>query len=400
MTTSEFCNLLAEVDNDLKLQKNHSGSARIRKTKQPIKEKLADLSCSDLEDLLSDTDLSSTEAGSAKQKSSFNHLGSLKHIYPNGWLPVLESAEVKPGSFEKTIIMGRDVIVTRSMDGQQVKVLSAYCSHIGAHLGVGGAVVTLNGELCIKCPFHGWTYRFSDGSCVDIPYQRATNEARIPKQAHLESWITEEQDNFIYIWHHIDNIAPTWQLESMPQISKLDWQLACRSVHTLNADVRDMHENGGDINHFQSIHEDFALFGTRWEKFFPKRLFENIVSHQWNPSWYPIMEENGSMSHKAVTKVDAYTVLLGKRYLKVEVSARQIGPARVNLLYNSLYTGKGMLVMHAVPIGGRRTKLVQHVYISHTSLLSSIRAKIFLFGELTQVGFVVGWITTRILRKI
>lgn len=45
-------------------------------------------------------------------------------------------------------------------------VFDAYCPHLGANLGVGGIV---RGD-CIECPFHQWSFRGSDGECINVPY--------------------------------------------------------------------------------------------------------------------------------------------------------------------------------------------------------------------------------------
>ncbi len=60
---------------------------------------------------------------------------------------------------------GQELAVYRGDDGKAY-IVDAYCPHLGANLGVGGQV---KGN-CIECPFHAWTFRGSDGKCVDIPY--------------------------------------------------------------------------------------------------------------------------------------------------------------------------------------------------------------------------------------
>lgn len=45
-----------------------------------------------------------------------------------------------------------------------VKILDAYCPHLGANLGQG----LVKGE-CLECPFHHWLFR-GDGYCENIPY--------------------------------------------------------------------------------------------------------------------------------------------------------------------------------------------------------------------------------------
>ncbi|CAG2107313.1 unnamed protein product [Medioppia subpectinata] len=64
---------------------------------------------------------------------------------------------------------GQQLVAFRGATGA-VHVLSAYCPHLGANLGVGGHVVTESesGDDCIQCPFHGWRFG-GDGQCKRIP---------------------------------------------------------------------------------------------------------------------------------------------------------------------------------------------------------------------------------------
>jgi cholesterol 7-dehydrogenase len=70
------------------------------------------------------------------------------------------------------------VIVVRQETGK-VAVYDAYCPHLGADLSVGGEIVANNERsACIKCPFHGWLYRCSDGTCVQVPYAKDQSELK------------------------------------------------------------------------------------------------------------------------------------------------------------------------------------------------------------------------------
>ena len=117
--------------------------------------------------------------------------------FPNGWIPVLESRALGPGHVKSVLAFGQELAVVRGATGQ-VYVLDAFCPHLGANLAVGGTVEqricssskkvsgddnnnnngnACNGkakptkEDCIRCPFHGWSFRMSDGQCADIPYE-------------------------------------------------------------------------------------------------------------------------------------------------------------------------------------------------------------------------------------
>ena len=72
------------------------------------------------------------------------------------------------------------------------------------------------------------------------------------------------------------------------------------------------------------------------------------------------------------------------RLFDITVHATQIGPARVNLHYDSKWYGEGLITMNAIPLGGRRTKYVQHAY-THRTLFQCIMAKWVLYGEIKML---------------
>ncbi|XP_072144160.1 cholesterol 7-desaturase nvd-like [Dermacentor andersoni] len=86
-------------------------------------------------------------------------------VFPNGWIPVLESAQLQTGEVKALNVIGLELVAFRTEDGV-AHVLDAYCPHLGAHLGVMGRVV---GD-CIECPFHGWRFQGDTGACTHVPY--------------------------------------------------------------------------------------------------------------------------------------------------------------------------------------------------------------------------------------
>jgi len=76
----------------------------------------------------------------------------LPPAYPDGWRCVCLTHELKPGSHKSVTLCGRQVVVYRPVRGSGTEpvCLSAYCSHLGAHIGAGGRVVGCE----MECPFH------------------------------------------------------------------------------------------------------------------------------------------------------------------------------------------------------------------------------------------------------
>ena len=88
--------------------------------------------------------------------------------YPNGWFAITESHKIKNGEIKSFKYFGTELAVFRGHSGE-VSVMDAYCPHLGANIAIGGTVIDNCGNDCVKCPFHGWTFRGSDGLCLQIP---------------------------------------------------------------------------------------------------------------------------------------------------------------------------------------------------------------------------------------
>lgn len=298
--------------------------------------------------------------------------------YPNGWLPIVESNLVKPGQINEVSVMGRDLIVTRSKENNAISVLDAYCPHMGVHIGIGGQMTSIMNESCIECPFHKWTFRTSDGMCVRIPYQ---SKSKIPANARLKKWISHEVDDYIYIWHHSENRSPNWWLEPVKEIADKTWILAGKSNHLSNLDMRDMHENGADMNHFAGIHNDLFLFGGYLPDLQALGFLQKYIRHCWDPKWQPSDMEN----HKAKMTLNSWIKVFNFRVFDICVEAHQIGPAKVNLYYDSNLYGKGVLTMNGIPLGGRRVKYCQNIY-TKKNWFQFFMSKWVLYGEILMVS--------------
>src|SRR5690349_19646103 len=103
-------------------------------------------------------------------KSADYNLGEF--TYPRGWFVVADSAGLGATPIN-TRYFGEDVVIFRKANGEAA-MLSAYCPHMGTHLGRNDTSWTvLSGEHIdaegIRCPFHGWRFG-ADGKCNNIPY--------------------------------------------------------------------------------------------------------------------------------------------------------------------------------------------------------------------------------------
>ncbi|XP_067143716.1 cholesterol 7-desaturase nvd-like [Centruroides vittatus] len=183
-------------------------------------------------------------------------------VYPNGWIPLLESRDLPVGKCKPVTALGQQFVIFRGKTGTCF-VLDAYCPHLGAHLGTDGKVH----EDCIECPFHGWRFAGQDGSCVKIPYAE-----KIPEVAKMKSWETIEQNGFIYVWHHAESKPPLWKPPVIPEIENQLMLYRGRGEHIVNCHIQEIMENAADFAHFNCVHgfglsSKINLHPENWSRF-------------------------------------------------------------------------------------------------------------------------------------
>jgi len=164
--------------------------------------------------------------------------------FPNGWYLVALSRDVTPGSVLARQYFGQDIVIYRTQSGIPV-VIDAYCPHLGAHLGYGGAIEGEN----IVCPFHGWKYG-PDGACAAMPY----GGDKIPPRAVLKTWHVREQDDVVLAWFDAAGRPPSWE---MPRFEHNEPFTPTRAhkFDSYASHPYEIMENSADGAHFRTVHD-------------------------------------------------------------------------------------------------------------------------------------------------
>jgi len=165
---------------------------------------------------------------------------------PNGWFIVALSGDVAPGQVRSLHYFGRDIVVFRTEAGEP-RVVDAYCPHLGAHLGVGGAVE----GSCLRCPFHGWAFDGDSGACTEIPYSKSE---RIPAKARVRPYPTIERGGAIWAWHHLTEGEPFFELPTVPEMDDVAWTRPLLREFWISTSCQEMAENNHDFAHFLYVH--------------------------------------------------------------------------------------------------------------------------------------------------
>lgn len=164
--------------------------------------------------------------------------------YPRGWYSLCDSDELASGEIKPIRALGQELVAVRAEDGS-ARVYDAYCPHLGAHLGHGGSLV----DGTIQCPFHAWRFSALDGRCAAIPYAK-----RVPPNAALTPWHTDEGNGLVMVYVDPEGKAPEWRVDPVPELDDPEWVLAAHLEWTMKTHAHEVLENVFDTAHLKYVH--------------------------------------------------------------------------------------------------------------------------------------------------
>ncbi len=95
-----------------------------------------------------------------------SHAEPIDHLAALGWHDLCPLADLPDGHLARRQLGYLSLLALRQ--GDTVQVLSDHCAHLGGPLHQG-RVVTVRGAACVSCPWHGSTFRLSDGAVMHGP---------------------------------------------------------------------------------------------------------------------------------------------------------------------------------------------------------------------------------------
>lgn len=95
-----------------------------------------------------------------------SHAEPVSHLAPLGWHDLCRIYDLPDGRVTRCQLGYLSLAVVRQ--GSQVQALADRCAHLGGPLHQG-SLTESGGEACLTCPWHGSTYRLSDGAVVHGP---------------------------------------------------------------------------------------------------------------------------------------------------------------------------------------------------------------------------------------
>lgn len=104
-----------------------------------------------------------------RQATGANHGEEIQHVGPGDWQSLGPLDEFPPGEPVRRLAGTVPVFVLRANGaGSAITVLSDRCPHLSAPLHEG-ELSTIDGEVCVTCPWHASVFRVRDGGVVHGP---------------------------------------------------------------------------------------------------------------------------------------------------------------------------------------------------------------------------------------
>ncbi|PQP18181.1 3-ketosteroid-9-alpha-hydroxylase subunit A [Rhodococcus sp. WB9] len=191
-------------------------------------------------------------------------VGTVQTRFARGWHCLGLTKTFKDGKPHSIEAFGTKLVVFADSKGE-LKVLDAYCRHMGGDLSQG----TVKGDS-VACPFHDWRWG-GNGKCTSIPYAR-----RVPPIARTRAWLTLEQNGQLFVWNDPEGNPPPENV-TIPRIEGAysdewtDW--TWNSMLIEGSNCREIIDNVVDMAHFFYIHYAFPTYF--------KNVFEGHIATQY-----------------------------------------------------------------------------------------------------------------------
>lgn len=116
-------------------------------------------------------------------------------------------------------------------------------------------------------------------------------------------------NGLVFVWHHAEGEAPSWQPQPVAQVEDGSWSFVGRNEFLVSCHIQEIPENGADVAHLNAVHGP-GIGG---------RALTALSRHLWNAEWSP------GPQHIATLRLTHQLDLFGKlRLIKMDVCANQV----------------------------------------------------------------------------
>ena len=163
--------------------------------------------------------------------------------FPEGWYFLTSRKTLLREKLIEKTWLGEEIVAWSDDEGR-VCVASAFCPHLGSHMGptVGGQVR----DGCLVCPFHGFQFD-TTGQCVRTPHAPA------PSAAKLKVFATREILGMVFAWWGLGGRPPQWDLPEDPTTAG-EWSDVHSTTLRFRGHPQETTENSVDVEHLGYTH--------------------------------------------------------------------------------------------------------------------------------------------------
>jgi len=162
-----------------------------------------------------------------------------KNAVVESWYWALKSKELKKGQIKHLTFLGEELAIYRGED-EVVRVVQAYCPHMGAHLAEG----KVDGKG-IRCFFHAWKFA-ENGELVDIPCRKSPGI-----KESIKSYPVKELYGMIWVY---TGDKPTHDVHYIPELKDIEVDASFGNSFVKECHPNVVMINAIDAQHFTSVH--------------------------------------------------------------------------------------------------------------------------------------------------
>ena len=174
-------------------------------------------------------------------------MGELMRRY---WLPVRPTAQLMEEEVMAVRILGEDLVLFRSADGQ-MGLVGDRCPHRMTEMRYG--IPDVGG---LRCCYHGWMFDPA-GRCVETPLESPNDPFK--DRIHIKGYPVQEMGGLVwaYMGPEPAPLLPPWDLFVMPN------SIRQIGIMNLNCNWLQCHENTGDPAHSVYLHGNLFEYVLR-----------------------------------------------------------------------------------------------------------------------------------------
>lgn len=198
-----------------------------------------------------------------------------------------------------------------------------------------------------------------------------------PGFVKAKTWRCREVFPFIFLWHHAEGHAPSWEPPEAPVAIRGPWKMAGRFERSIRAHYQDIAENVADVTHLDHIHAPSPFLSA--EEFFKTR--GNVWKGRWIQFDYEVAwSESGITS---LLELEVKSKVLGRelQFLTIKGCMKNTGPV---FFHTHFLLGKWRFhsCFSVTPSGLLTVDAVHYLFMENNVP--------WIFGKLLHYGFIKG----------